>query len=100
MDRSQYLVQALAGMAQQPQAQAAPGPDLAGMADAMKQRKSWEAQNPGQSYMRHGFEKGIESVQGLPGRLAGVPGQLAQVPGQLGQVPGQLAGLFSLGGKR
>lgn len=86
MDQSQYLVQALGQMSQQPALPVQQGPDLAALAAGAKQRREWERANPGQSYMQNGLKQGLANLQGAPERL--------------GQVPGNLAGLFSLGGKR
>lgn len=62
-------------------------------------RKAWEAANPGQSYISHGFGQLATNLQNLPQTLAKVPGTLAAVPGNIGQSFGQLAkGLIGQGG--
>lgn len=108
-DRSPYLVQALQSMQQgAPQAQAPQGPSLQQMQDIAQKRQAWEAANPGQSYMAHGFKQMGQNIMGAPGammqgaqNIAGIPGQAAsgfqnlikglpgfsQAPTQYGGVP-------------
>jgi hypothetical protein len=88
MQGSPYLAQALQQMQAQPEV-AAPQVDLQALAQAAKARKTFEADNPGKSYMKHQAQTALNSFKAMPGNVAGA------VQG----IPGQLAGLFSLGGR-
>ena len=74
-DRSQYLAQALQAM-QAPTPDAQPtGPSLQQMQQVAQQRQAWEAANPGQSYMAHGFQQMGANIAQAPQNLMAAPGQ-------------------------
>lgn len=81
MDQSQYLVQALQNMAQQPQQAAPQGPSPQQMAQAVQQRKAWEAANPGQSYMGHSVQQIGQNIGNIPQNLANAGQNIAGMPG-------------------
>lgn len=86
--RSQYLVQALQGMAQPAQQQSPQGLSMGQMQQIAKNRASFEAQNPGQSYMMHGLGQMGQNVMNAPGNVMsgfqklvqGLPGMGPQTP--------------------
>lgn len=88
MQSSPHLMQALQQMQAAPEI-AAPSIDVQALAQAAKKRKAFEAENPGQSYIKH-------QIGTMTGNLKAAPGN---VVGAIRGVPGQLAGLFSLGGR-
>lgn len=81
-DRSQYLAQALQGMSQPPPQQAPQGMSLQQMQDVAQKRKAFEAANPGQSYMAHGFQQMGQNIANAPGNLMQAGQNLAALPGQ------------------
>lgn len=99
-DRSQYLAQALQSMGQQPpQAQAPQGMSLQQMQDVAQKRKAFEAANPGQSYMAHGFQQMGQNIGNVPQTLANAGQNLAGLPGQaMGGFQKMVAGLPGFGG--
>jgi hypothetical protein len=74
MASSPYLVQALQALSAPQSAPQAASPDLAGMQKAVGQRKAWEAANPGQSYMAHGFGQLAQNLRGAPQAVMAAPG--------------------------
>ena len=84
MSESQYLVQALQQMGQQP---AQPGSQpfalsLAQMQKMQQDKSAWEQANPGQSYMAHGLGQMGQNLAGAPGRVMDSLQGLGQIPGQ------------------
>ena len=102
MERSPYLSQALAAMGQAPaQPQESPV-DAEALMGVIKQRKDWQAANPGQSYAKNRLQTLGQNIKGLPGRLGAIPGNvagnLASLPGSIAGMPGQaMGGLMDLG---
>jgi hypothetical protein len=77
MDRSQYLVQALQSLGQPAAAPPDPLVSPQQLAQIGKDRKAFEAANPGQSYMAHGFQQMGRNVMAAPGNLMAAPGNAA-----------------------
>lgn len=71
---SPYLAQALSEMQQAPPAPAGPEIDPQAMMSALKQRKAWEVQNPGQSYAMNGLRQMGQNIKGIPDAFAAAPG--------------------------
>lgn len=92
MDQSPYLVQALQQM-QQSQPAAPQGPSLSPqqMAQVVKQKQAWEAANPGQSYIAHGFQQMGQNIMGAPQNVMSGLGRLAQTLPGMG--PKTMAGI-------
>ena len=95
MDRSPYVTMALQALQQQPTAPQTPGPDISAMAGALKERRAWEAANPGQSYGKMRMGQIGQNIRNLPKTLAMAPVNAAQ---SIAQLPGEaMGGLMSLG---
>jgi hypothetical protein len=68
---SPYVLQAMQSLGQgMPPAQQ-PMMDPAMLAGAVKQRKAWQAQNPGGNYIAHNLMQAGRNVMGVPGQVLG-----------------------------
>lgn len=84
MAQSPYLVQALQSLGQVPEASQAPGMDPQALAGVLKQRKAYEAANPGSSYLGHNLMQTGRNLMAAPGNvmtnLRGLPGLFGLAP--------------------
>lgn len=66
---SPYLAQALAALQQPVQQAPAPTVDMQTLANAVKQRQTWQAANPGGNYAAHGLMEAGRNVLAAPGNV-------------------------------
>jgi hypothetical protein len=72
MDRSQYLVQALQALSQQPTGMGASTVDLGALKQQADTAQAFRAANPGKSPLMGGLRQAGQNLMGAPARVGGL----------------------------